>query len=266
MIRPMIAVMDNGLFGSTPAADSLARKPRIAIPSPTSGNAAYNERCWPQYAAAVESLGGEPVAIALDLAPAVIANLVSSCAGVLLPGSPADVHPQKYGQLARAETAAADAGREATDELLLQDAFHLRKPILGVCFGLQMLNVWRGGSLVQHLESGQSHTPAVDQAPLEHGVAIQAEAVLLAALARGEARPRINSSHHQAVEVPGDGLRVAARAEDGVIEALEGIFPQEQFVLGVQWHPERSYEGNETSKRIFEAFLEAARQWHLPHA
>lgn len=243
-----------------------SRKPRIAIPVPTSGNAPYNDRCWPQYAAAVESLGGEPVAIALGLPPAETANLVSSCAGILLPGSPADVHPQKYGQESRPETAPADAAREATDELLLQDAFHLRKPILGVCFGLQMMNVWRGGSLVQHLETTQPHTPASDKEPIEHAVVYQAEASVLPKLARNEPHPVINSSHHQSVDVPGDGLCIAARAEDGVIEALEGISPQDQFVLGVQWHPERSYGTDETSMRIFEAFLDAARQWHLPHA
>jgi putative glutamine amidotransferase len=239
-------------------------KPRIAIPVPTSSNPSYNERCWKQYAAAISSLGGEPVAIPLGLPPAETAQLANSCAGIVLPGSPADVHPQKYGQHAHAETAPADFGREATDELLLQDAFHLHKPILGICFGLQMMNVWRGGSLVQHLQTELAHSPLEDQVTIEHALQLQADAQLLPELARSEADPVINSSHHQAVDLPGDGLRVAARAADGVVEALEGTQLEEQFVLGVQWHPERSFAMNETSRNIFSAFLEAARQWHLP--
>lgn len=230
-------------------------------------DADYNERCWKQYAAAVSSLGGEPVQVPLGLPPAETANLASSCSGVLLPGSPADVHTQKYGEEKIEQTAAPDFGREATDELLLQDAFHLHKPILGVCFGLQMMNVWRGGSLIQHLTTPQPHAPGKGEPPIEHGLEIQPDAVLLPKLAENEPRPVINSSHHQAIHVPGDGLRIAARAAgDGVIEALEGTELGEQFVLGVQWHPERSFAENETSRNIFAAFLEAARQWHLPHA
>ncbi len=242
-----------------------ARKPRIAIPVPTSTDSAYNDRCWPQYAAAVEAVGGEPVRIPLGLDPADTANLVSSCAAVLLPGSPADVHPQKYGQEARPETAAPDLDREATDELLLQDAFHLRKPLLGVCYGLQIMNVWRGGTLVQHIAAG--HAPGSDKAPLEHGLVLDPEALLLRSFFLDRETPRINSSHHQAVDRAGDGLRVAARAVgDGIVETLEGTAPGEQFVLGVQWHPERSYQADQASLAIFTALVAAAHRWHLPRA
>ena len=151
----------------------------------------------------------------LGLAPADTAKLVSSCAAILLPGSPADVHPQKYGQTARPETAAPDLAREATDELLLQDAFHLRKPLLGVCYGLQIMNVWRGGSLVQHLETGRPHAPEHGAPPLTHPLALAAEATLLRSLFPAQAAPVINSSHHQAVASAGDGLIVAARRRAG---------------------------------------------------
>ena len=241
--------------------------PRIAIPTPTSFEDDYNLRCWPQYAAAVHAAGGEAVRIPLGLEPSQTANLASSCSGVLLPGSPADVHPQKYGQATRPETAAADLPREATDELLLQDAFHLRKPLLGICFGLQIMNVWRGGTLVQHLETGRPHAPASDKLPIEHGLALCPDAHLLRSLIGSEITININSSHHQAIDNPGDGLLVAARAEgDQVIEALEATHILEQFVLGVQWHPERSYLENPASLAIFRAFIQAATRWHLPHA
>ncbi len=242
-------------------------KPRIAIPVPTSTDRAYNERCWPQYAAAVEAVGGEPVRLPLDLEPAAAAKEISTCSGILLPGSPADVHPQKYGQAARRETAAPDPAREATDELLLQDAFHLRKPLLGICFGLQMMNVWRGGTLVQHLETTHPHAPVRDASPIEHALEVQPGAQLLRSFFLDAPRPKINSSHHQAVDRAGDGLRVAALSQgDHVVEALEGTNLDDQFVLGVQWHPERSYTHDQPSLEIFTSFIAAAHRWHLPHA
>ena len=242
-------------------------KPRIAIPIPTTANAAYNERCWPQYAAAVEAVGGDLLRIPLGLDPAETAKLAASAEAVLLPGSPADVHAQKYGQEADPRAASPDAAREATDELLLQDAFHLRKPLLCICFGLQMMNVWRGGSLTQHLATAQPHEAEGDGPPVEHSITVEPDAMLLRSFFLDRRLPRINSSHHQAVCRPGDGLRIAARSTmDGVVEALEGAVPAEQFVLGVQWHPERSYTADEASLQLFAAFIAAAHAWRLPKA
>ena len=242
-------------------------KPRIAIPVPTSHDDAYNQRCWPEYAAAVEGVGGEPVRIPLDLEPSETANLVAGCSAILLPGSPADVHPQKYGQEADPATAAPDLAREATDELLLQDAFHLRKPLLGICFGLQLMNVWRGGTLVQHLPSATPHAPAAGNGPLEHGLVLEPDGRLLRSFFLDRSELRVNSSHHQAIDTPGDGLVIAARStDDGVVEALESSSPESQFVLGVQWHPERSHATDEPSREIFTAFIAAAHRWRLPKA
>ncbi len=241
------------------------QKPRIAIPVPTSRDSDYNERCWPQYAAAVEGVGGEPVRIPLGMPPSETATLAADCAGVLLPGSPADVHPQKYGEPVQPQTAAADAAREATDELLLQDAFHLRKPVLGVCFGLQMVNVWRGGTLAQHLGSSHAPAPGQEKAPLSHTLKVEPEAMLLRSFFLDSTAPRVNSSHHQAVARVGDGLRIAALAEpDGTIEAVESASPEEQFILGVQWHPERSYPDDQPSLALFTAFVAASHRWRLP--
>ncbi len=240
-------------------------KPRIAIPIPTSGNENYNRRSWPEFAAAVEAVGGEPVRIPLGLEPSETARLVSSAAAVLLPGSPSDVHPQKYGQATHPATASPDLTREATDELLLQDAFHLRKPLLGVCFGMQMMNVWCGGTLIQHLATAQRHRPEPEEI-LTHTIAVLPEAPLLRSFFLGEDQPTINSSHHQAVDRIGDGLLPAAHAPDGTVEAVEGASPEHHFVLGVQWHPERSYQKDEASLQIFTALVAAAHRWHLPQA
>ncbi|QHN05238.1 gamma-glutamyl-gamma-aminobutyrate hydrolase family protein [Granulicella sp. WH15] len=250
-------------------------KPRIAIPVPTSFNHDYNQRSWPQYAAAVERSGGEPVKFALDLTPRAIADLANSCQGVLLPGSPADVNPQKYGQEPIEATAAADLPRENVDELLLQDAHNLYKPILTICFGTQMLNVWRSGTLVQDL-TVMPVNHAASKVAVAHSAAVLPESLLghiltAESASRAEApeqdsflRLPINSSHHQAVGIPGDGLKVVARCpQDAVVEAIEGGqgSGSAHFVLGLQWHPERSYDISPSSKAIFDRFVESARLW-----
>ncbi len=239
----------------------MTTNPRIAIPFPTSTDDAYNDRCWKQYADAIEQSGGIAVAIVLDQEPSAIARQVASCSGVLLPGSPADVHPQKYGEFPHPRTALRDVLREAADELLLQDAFNLHKPLLGVCYGHQSMNVWKGGTLVQHLETGVNHTPgrALENA---HEVVLGSDAHHLRA-AFGSSAAQVNSSHHQAVAIPGDGLHLAAYvAEDGVVEAVEA---QEGFVVGVQWHPERTFATQEASRRLFSDFVQAASEWRAPH-
>jgi putative glutamine amidotransferase len=243
--------------------------PRIAIPEPTSTDAAYNQRSLPQYIRAVEAAGGIAVPIPLHESPASQANTLASCSAVLLPGSPADVDPTRYGQEAVKECAEKDVAREAADDLLLVDAFAQAKPILGICYGLQSLNVFHRGSLIQDLP----HAPegvAPEGAPIvnhQPGRQVQdAHPVLVAPGSRlsrlaPELRLSVNSSHHQAIEHPGERLLVAAVSPaDGVIEALEGTDPG-QFVVAVQWHPERSYETSEASRALFAAFLEAARTW-----
>ena len=236
-----------------------ARKPRIAIPVPTLKDAEYNERSWPQYAHAVEASGGTPIKIPLDALPAEVAQLAASCEGVLLPGSGADVNPEKYGQEPIPECAPSDPAREAVDELLMQDAANLHKPLLGICFGHQSWNVWKGGTLIQHLATKIDHKPG-RQVIDAHRVNLEKNSRLAATLK--SINLSVNSSHHQSIDQPGDGLRVVARsADDGVIEAVEGT--GDHFVLTVQWHPERSFDTDPASKAIFNTFLEAAKNWHL---
>jgi len=230
---------------------------------PHSGDREYAERALPQYEEAVRGAGGEPVRIELGLTPIEVMKQIECCDAVLLPGSKADIDPQKYGANRHAKTAPADVKRDILDELLLQDAYNLRKPVLGICYGLQSLNVYRSGSLVQHIESAVNHSAgrAVAKA---HTVKIEPES-RLAEIVSAE-MVAVNSSHHQSADAAGNGLRVVARcAEDGIIEALEGNTP-EHFVLAVQWHPERSVndgaEVAESAKAIFRAFVEAARTKH----
>src|SRR2546426_4543559 len=124
---------------------------RIAIPVPHSGDPEYAERSLPQYERAVEMAGGTPVRIPLDRPPAEIMKIIERCDAILLPGSRADVDPSEYEAQRHANTAEADPKRDTVDELLLQDAYNMRKPILGICYGLQILNVYRTGTLIQDL-------------------------------------------------------------------------------------------------------------------
>ncbi len=125
--------------------------PRIAIPMPHSLDREYAERAIPQYERAVEQAGGEPVRIPLDQPQSEVSKLIESCDGVLLPGSNADIDPARFSAPRSSHTAAADPRRDAIDDLLLQDAYDKHKPILGICYGLQSLNVFRAGSLIQHI-------------------------------------------------------------------------------------------------------------------
>lgn len=252
--------------------------PRIAIPVPTLTDVSYNQRSWPSYARAVTLSGGEPVAIPLDLPDTMLRELIASCDGVLLPGSPADVDPGLYGADRDPATAAADPARERVDYLLLDDAEKHGKPVLGICFGVQSLNVWRGGSLVQDLTPLPVNHSAGSQVAIAHTALVAKDSLLASLLTEDEApqideflRLPINTSHHQSVAAPGAGLRIVARSpEDGVIEAVEmdtddSVFHVEhpaakQFVLGVQWHPERSFEISAASRALFEKLVVEARQ------
>jgi putative glutamine amidotransferase len=248
-------------------------KPRIAIPVPTSNNPEYNSRSWPVYAEAVTRAGGEPVAIPLNATPRETADLINTCQGVLLPGSPADVNPHKYGHDPVPECNPADSARESVDELLIQDAHNLYKPLFTICFGTQSLNVWRGGTLVQDLSPVPVNHSAGKTVAVAHSAGIAKESTLGSLLKPDEApeqegflRLPINSSHHQAIGIPGDGLRVTARSsEDGVIEAVEGgqdpHNPQAHYVLGVQWHPERSYDISAASRALFARLISEAAAW-----
>jgi putative glutamine amidotransferase len=240
---------------------NMLSKPRIAIPEPHSSRE-YTGKRLADYVAPIEAVGGEAVVIALELTPSELAQKLKSCDAVLLPGSPADVDPEKYDEPRNPHTVAADVPRDSADELLLQDAFNMRKPVFGICYGAQSLNVWRTGKLIQHIESKVAHE--VKHEAHAHKVKIEA-GTLLSKLAQSE-EAWVNSSHHQALANVGDGLQLAAVSpQDGIIEAVEGT-AGDQWVLGVQWHPERTYKEDAFSRRLFEEFVAEARRWHKQFA
>lgn len=242
-------------------------RPRIAIPIPTSADLDYNRRCLPLYLQAIEQSGGLAIQLPLDGSLADLQALADTCTGVLLPGSPADVQPARFGQQAGSATSAADLPREAADTLLLNDAALQGKPVLGICYGLQSINVWRGGTLVQDLSILPVNHPAGPSVAVAHTAAVMRESLLGSLLASSEAptisdftRLPVNSSHHQAIGIPGDGLRVTARCpQDGVIEAIEAdTVSAAALLIAVQWHPERSFAISAVSRALFAHLLSQA--------
>ena len=230
----------------------------IAIPEPTGFDSAFNQRSLPAYLAALRSAGAMPIIVPLHEHQDRVARLLAGVQGVLLPGRESDVDPQRYGEAAIPESAAPDPARAAVDELLLQDAFNLHKPILAICYGIQTLNVWLNGSLVQDLKTSVNHSPE-DNLAEAHPIRI-APGTRLASLSQVD-EPQVNSSHHQAIKISGDGLLVSAVSlRDGVVEAVE-LDSREHYVLGVQWHPERTYTQSAFSRAVFAAFVQAAAVW-----
>jgi putative glutamine amidotransferase len=236
----------------------------IAIPEPTSSDEAYNARALPPYISALKAAGASPIMVPLSEPQDRVAKLLAGVQGVLLPGSGFDVDPERYGDARIPECGPADAARTAVDELLLQDAFNLRKPILGICHGAQTLNVWRNGSLVQDLKTEVNHRPGREVIEA-HPVRIAKGSRLSRILGPGDQLEiKVNSSHHQAVRAPGDSLLVSGVSpQDGVIEAVE-LDDANHFVLAVQWHPERTCTESAASRSIFAAFVRAATEWRVP--
>jgi len=196
-------------------------------------------RAYEKYLCSVRAAGGEPVEISLASSPAEVSRKAASLDGFVLPGSPHDIEPRRFGSSAHTQNTRPDKRREQTDDTLIDHAFATGKPVLAICYGAQSLNVHLHGTLVQDIPSelphAQDHDGGAHRDQSLHLIRLQS--TRLADLA-GALTARVNSSHHQSVGKPGRGLRVSARTADGVIEALEWTAGPE-WVVGVQWHPER---------------------------
>jgi putative glutamine amidotransferase len=243
---------------------------------PHSTDREYGERAVPQYERAVLLAGGEPVRIPLDRTPEEVRALIDHCDGVLLPGSNADIDPARFQQPRSPHTAKADPRRDDIDTLLLHDAYAGRKPVLGICYGLQSLNVYCKGSLIQHIPDflpeatrAKVNHEAGRTVAIAHSVEVAGDSLLAKIIGNADRNQKsdqrnsitvpVNSSHHQSADAIGEGLRIVARCpDDGIIEAVEGTAPN-HFVLAVQWHPERSVDEDQASRKLFRALVEAAK-------
>jgi putative glutamine amidotransferase len=240
-----------------------APKPRVGIPYRTRKEELSNKReAYDKYVAAVEAAGGKAVEISLALPTADLQRIAKDLDAVVLPGSPADVEPSRFHAARNPKSAEADAHREETDFALLEHAIARHKPVLAICYGVQSLNVFLGGSLVQdvasELRSKIKHDWTGHVGPEPHHEIALEQGSRLAQLA-GARQARVNSSHHQAVLEPGKNLQIVALAPDGVIEAVEWT-GDANWIVGVQWHPERMTAGDELARTLFRELAAAARK------
>jgi putative glutamine amidotransferase len=238
-----------------------APKIRVGIPYRTRKEELTNKReAYDKYLAAVAAHGAEPVEISLGLSPTELHQLAHTLDGFVLPGSPADVAPSLFNASRDPKTTESDADRERTDFALLGHAVTEQKPVLAICYGVQSLNVFLGGPLVQDIPSAIrtkiQHAWTGHEGPEPHHDVTLDAASRLAQLA-GTTKARVNSSHHQSVLQPGRNLRVMAHAPDGVIEAVEWT-GDANWIVGVQWHPERMVASDELARSLFRELAAAA--------
>lgn len=208
------------------------------------------------YLDAVTEGGGIAVLLPPQPVTAEIARAVVSRLDGLIVSGGADVDPSRYGQDAHPRTGAPRTDRDDWEDLLLTAAIDAELPFLGICRGMQMLNVALGGTLIQHLPDvigNETYRPA----PAVFGQAeatIEPASKLGSLLNLGTEPLPIHVYHHQAIDEVADGLIVTARTDDGVIEAVE--HEKVPFGMAVQWHPEE----NETDRRLFAGLVDAARE------
>jgi gamma-glutamyl-gamma-aminobutyrate hydrolase PuuD len=207
------------------------------------------------YVRAVERAGGR--ALLVPPSHDGVEETLESLDGLIFSGG-SDLDPELYGQEAHAETSDVVRNRDTAELALLEAALERDMPVLAICRGSQVLNVARGGDLVQHLpdvvgDEKHKHTPGTFA---DHDVSVEDGSRLASVL--GERAP-VKSHHHQGFGKVGEGLRVVAHAEDGTIEAVED--PTRRFVLGVLWHPEAGEDA-----RLFEELVREAEQYRSTRA
>ena len=213
------------------------------------------------YSEAVEAAGGAPLHISLSPDGECIASIMDHLDGVLLPGSDSDVDPARYGREPQRALGDVHPVKDETDLLVLEEVEKRSIPLLAICFGMQILNVHRGGTLIQDIPSQMPEAIKHDQgSPRDrpsHRVRLL-EGSMLATLANSGSAP-VNSHHHQAIETLGRDLVAIAWTSDGVVEGLQDARP-DRFVVGVQWHPEYGWRNDGFSQALFNRFVTEARQ------
>lgn len=208
------------------------------------------------YSEAVEAAGGAPVHISLIPKADYVNSVADGLDGILLPGSDSDVDPLRYGHQPHPKLGAVHPIKDETDLLLIEAAERKQIPVFAICFGMQVLNVSRGGTLIQDIESqwpnAIKHEQGAPRDRASHRIGLAPE-TKLSTIAQVESLA-VNSHHHQGIETLGANLIATAWSSDGIIEALEDPRP-ERFVMAVQWHPEHGWERDPVSRRLFEAFV-----------
>lgn len=213
------------------------------------------------YSEAVEAAGGAPVHISLIPNSDYIDSVVEGLDGIVLPGSDSDVDPLRYGQQPHPELGSVHPIKDETDLLVIDAVERRRIPLFAICFGMQILNVSRGGTLIQDIRSqvpgAIKHEQGIPRGRPSHRVRLLDNSKL--SNITGTLDAVVNSHHHQAIESIGADLVATAWTTDGVIEAMEDPRP-DRFVMAVQWHPELGWEDDVISQQLFKSFVSHAAQ------
>lgn len=234
------------------------RKPVIAL-TPYHNTEKDEVYMRPAYLEAIRAAGGIPVILPLEADEEDLKNLAGHVDGILFTGGP-DVHPFYFGEETQRFCGNVSRKRDSMELSLLKISMELKKPILGICRGVQLLNIGLGGDIYQDINSQFkedfpiAHTQPFGYDIPSHTVKIAPE-TLLFKIAQSE-EIRVNSMHHQAVRKIAPNLVASGFAPGGLIEAIE--LPGYPFFLGVQWHPEYLWEQDPAARRIFEMFVNAA--------
>ena len=211
------------------------------------------------YSEAVEAAGGLPLMIPLLPRADFIKGVMDNLDGVILPGSDSDVDPRRYGREPHPQLGSVHPLKDETDLAVLAEVEERAMPLFAICFGVQVLNVSRGGTLVQDIPSQMpkaiNHQQGAPRDRHSHAVRLLADSVA-GRLADADSAP-VNSQHHQALDDLGRELIATAWTADGIVEAVED--PRgDRFVLGVQWHPELGWEKDEFARALFARFVREA--------
>jgi putative glutamine amidotransferase len=235
-------------------------RPIVGIPCRYNWNTFYYE-LRETYAEAIYAAGGTPLLLPLIPEDDYIESVMAHVDAICLSGAVNDVDPLRYEQEPRPKLGPVVPRRDETDMMLLAAAEARNLPVFAICFGIQSLNVYRGGTLIQDIDTEVKEPLKHMQGDLfwrrSHSINITEES-LIARLAEST-HTTVNSHHHQAIDIVGRDLEPIAWAPDGVIEAVINTRP-EQFVLGVQWHPEVGWQNDSFSQALFNHFISVARQ------
>lgn len=239
-----------------------ARRPRIGI---TMRIESEKDRFYlgRDYSEAVEAAGGLPIHICLIPHQEFLTSMMDELDGVLLPGSDSDVDPSRYGREPHQGLGVVQPLKDETDLIVLEELERRRIPLLAICFGMQILNVFRGGTLIQdiatELPNALKHEQGAPRDRRSHALKVQAGSQL--AMLAGSDGIMVNSHHHQGIDNVGNDLVATAWTSDGLVEGLEDS-RADRFVLGVQWHPEMGWQNDEFSTKIFHEFVGAAEKFN----
>jgi putative glutamine amidotransferase len=235
-------------------------KPRILIPIPIQDNERRRYTLGKNYVHSVIASGGAPLLVPTALDDGTLRELYLAADGVLLTGGD-DVDPALFDEEKHEKTGGIDADRDRMEIALTRWAAAENKPLLGICRGVQVMNVALGGSLIQDIPSqspselthpGHWYSAARDQ--VLHNVCCDANTRLAGIIGFGDVG--VNSFHHQSLKRVAEPFVVTARAPDGIVEAVE--IPGNTFCVGVQWHPEEMAAGRPDMMRLFEGLVSAS--------